>query len=50
MVDAAIDVVIHMSRRPYGKRLVTQIAKVISSPPTESHPPRLQYIFRHHDS
>jgi pilus assembly protein CpaF len=50
MVDSAIDVVIHMSRRPYGKRLVTQIAKVISSPPTESHPPRLQYIFRHHDS
>lgn len=50
MVDSAIDIVIHMSRRPYGNRSITQIAKVIPSILSDSHQPRLQYIYRRHDS
>ena len=50
MVNSAIDIVIHMSRRPYGKRCVMQIAKVLPGTTDGSQQPRLEYIYRHHDA
>ena len=49
MVNSAIDIVIHMSRRPYGKRCVAHIAKVVSDNIEDSHQPRLEYLYRNHD-
>ncbi len=48
-VNSAIDIVIHMSRRPYGKRCVTHIAKVEPDSNEGSHHPRLDYLYRTHD-
>ena len=50
MVDSAIDIVIHMSRRPYGKRYVAHIAKVVPDSIKGSHQPRIEYLYRHHDA
>ena len=50
MVNSAIDIVIHMSRRPYGQRNIMQIAKVIRDTSEVSHQPRLEYLYRHHDA
>ena len=50
MVNSAIGIVIHMSRRPYGKRCVTQIAKVLPDTTEGSQQPRLEYLYRHHDA
>lgn len=50
MVNSAIDIVIHMSRRPYGKRCVIQIAKVVPDTNEALQPPRLEYLYRHHDA
>ena len=49
MVNTAIDIVIHMSRRPYGKRCVMQIARVVPANNEVSSHPRLEYLYRHHD-
>ena len=50
MVNTAIDIVIHMSRRPYGKRCVMQIARVVPANDKVSSHPRLEYLYRHHDA
>jgi len=50
MVNSAIGIVIHMSRRPYGKRCVMQIAKVLPDTTEGSLQPRLEYLYRHHDA
>jgi pilus assembly protein CpaF len=50
MVNTAIDIVIHMSRRPYGKRCVMQIARVVPANNEISPHPRLEYLYRHHDA
>ena len=50
MVDSAIDIVIHMSRRPYGKRYVAHITKVVPDSIKGSHQPRIEYLYRHHDA
>jgi pilus assembly protein CpaF len=50
MVNSAIDIVIHMSRRPYGKRCIMQIARVVPDNGEVSHQPRLEYLYRHHDA
>jgi pilus assembly protein CpaF len=50
MVDSAIDIVIHMSRRPYGKRCIAHIAKVVPDSIKGSHQPRIEYLYRHHDA
>jgi len=50
MVNTAIDIVIHMSRRPYGKRYVMQIARVVPANNEVSSHPRLEYLYRHHDA
>jgi pilus assembly protein CpaF len=50
MVNTAIDIVIHMSRRPYGKRCVMQIARVVPANNEVSPHPRLEYLYRHHDA
>lgn len=50
MVNSAVDIVIHMSRRPYGKRCVIQIAKVVPDTNEVLQPPRLEYLYRHHDA
>jgi pilus assembly protein CpaF len=50
MVNTAIDIVIHMSRRPYGQRNIMQIAKVVRDTSEVSHQPRLEYLYRHHDA
>jgi pilus assembly protein CpaF len=50
MVNSAIDIVIHMSRRPYGQRNIMQIAKVVRDTSEVSHQPRLEYLYRHHDA
>ena len=50
MVNTAIDIVIHMSRRPYGKRCVMQIARVVPANNEVSPHPRLKYLYRHHDA
>jgi len=50
MVNSAIDIVIHMSRRPYGKRCVAHIAKILPGVNDDSHQPRLEYLYRHHDA
>ena len=50
MVNTAIDIVIHMSRRPYGKRCVMQIARVVPANNEVSSHPRLEYLYRHHDA
>jgi pilus assembly protein CpaF len=50
MVDSAIDIVIHMCRRPYGKRCVMQIARVVPANNEVSPHPRLEYLYRHHDA
>ena len=50
MVNTAIDIVIHVSRRPYGKRCVMQIARVVPANNEVSPHPRLEYLYRHHDA
>jgi pilus assembly protein CpaF len=50
MVDSAIDIVIHMCRRPYGKRCIAHIAKVVPDSIKGSHQPRIEYLYRHHDA
>jgi pilus assembly protein CpaF len=50
MVNTAIDIVIHMSRRPYGKRCVMQIARVVPDNNEVSSHPRLEFLYRHHDA
>ena len=50
MVNTAIDIVIHMRRRPYGKRCVMQIARVVPANNEVSPHPRLEYLYRHHDA
>jgi pilus assembly protein CpaF len=50
IVNTAIDIVIHMSRRPYGKRCVMQIARVVPDNNEVSSHPRLEFLYRHHDA
>ena len=50
MVNTAIDIVIHMSRRPYGKRCVMQIARVVPDNNEVLPHPRLEFLYRHHDA
>lgn len=50
MVNSAIHIVIHMSRRPYGKRCVAHIAKIVPDTDGGSHQPRLEYLYQQHDA
>ena len=50
MVDAAVGIVIHMARRPYGKRIITQVARVLRTSPQETSSARLEYLYRNHDA